>query len=286
MKIEQYVNKVISYIELNEENKKDLKKELIGHLSDKTSYYEQQGKDKESAVKQSIKDFGNAKEIGAELNEAFFPYRKQSLLLLSLLTVLFAFSLSITLFIYQDHFPLLWFILTVTSTIPICIFIYQPARSANNRLMLITLLLFLNILYFFSLFLMDGVMTNVYLYIILIILVLSCFVISITQIYLGAFYQPVSRKLTILSVQKRKAIIITNIITGIIVCGVSLLLIMGFLIFAPSVMIIFPIITIVLWLISIIGELKSEKLENMFRILKILLALLALGFITIPQFLL
>ncbi|SFM08238.1 hypothetical protein SAMN04487943_107191 [Gracilibacillus orientalis] len=286
MSIEQYVNKIISYIELNTENKKDLKEELIRHISDKCSYYKHEGTDEASAVEQSLQDFSNAKEVGNELNKAFFPYRKPLLSTLSLLTILFTFCLAISSVIYQEIFPSIWCTLTIISSITIYYFINKPSRSANHRPLLIILMIFLNIFYFYSLFLIDGIRENTYIYILLSLLLLSCFIISISQIYLGVLYQPISIKLSSLSQQKRNTIIITNIITGVIICGVSLLFISGLLIFAPSLLIVIPCAVIVLWLFFLIGELKSQNFENLFRVLKISLAFLALGFIIIPQFML
>ncbi|GEN44851.1 hypothetical protein [Alkalibacillus haloalkaliphilus] len=71
---------------------------------------------------------------------------------------------------------------------------------------------------------------------------------------------------------------IINIITGILVLGVSLLVLAGWFIFDPSfqTLILVPITAILLWVLAVIGERKIVKFRTGFRILQILLAALAL----------
>jgi len=76
-------------------------------------------------------------------------------------------------------------------------------------------------------------------------------------------------------------IVIINIITGIIVLGISLLFLAGSLIFESSFQyfIFVPITAIVLWVLAVIGDKKIVKFRVGFRAFQILLAAFALFYL-------
>ncbi|WP_157796460.1 hypothetical protein [Bacillus sp. FJAT-45037] len=79
---------------------------------------------------------------------------------------------------------------------------------------------------------------------------------------------------------------IINIITGIIVLGVSFIVLAGWFIFDPSFqpIIFVPITAILLWILAVIGERKIIKFNFGFRTLQILLAALALIYLIYVNF--
>lgn len=71
-KSELFVKEVLSYIKFVFD-RKDIRKELEAHISDKMDYYSEQGYEAEEAEQLSLKDMGDAKEIGTELNQQHNP---------------------------------------------------------------------------------------------------------------------------------------------------------------------------------------------------------------------
>jgi hypothetical protein len=67
-----YIKEILSYVKFTFD-RADIRAELECHISDKMEYYIEHGYDEEQAEQLSIKDMGNAKEIGVELNKQHNP---------------------------------------------------------------------------------------------------------------------------------------------------------------------------------------------------------------------
>ncbi|MDV2684427.1 permease prefix domain 1-containing protein [Alkalihalophilus lindianensis] len=284
--VNDYIERVMSYIELNPTNKEDLKGELATHFQDKVNDYKSQGYDEATAIDKSKKAFGEGEEVGKELNRSFFPYRKPLLLLVSLMTVLFAVALAFTTYLAHEYIPFIWVTLVVLSSLLLLYFVKKPSRGANQRLFLIVLLVWQMILSSYGLLLMDGIQSNTLLYSLFVGVFAVSIILALSQIYLGVIYQPIELIFTQIQKQKRGVIMITTILTGIVVLGASLLYAAGLLIFSPEsfVYLAIPIGLIVLWIAFVLGELKSRKHETTFRILKVSLSVVTLVLFLSTQF--
>ena len=83
MKLEKYINQIISAIEGTPHEIEELRAELTGYLNDKQASYQKKGATAEEALAQTMTAFGNPTTIGANLAATIFPQRKWLLLLLS-----------------------------------------------------------------------------------------------------------------------------------------------------------------------------------------------------------
>ncbi|MEW9502963.1 permease prefix domain 1-containing protein [Jeotgalibacillus marinus] len=285
MSIQSYLDKVISFIELNPSTRKDLQQELATHFRDKKSYYQEQGFNEKEAEEKTKLDFGDEKKFAQKLNNAYFPFRNSILVSLSLISMLFSVIVSFSLLTFQQIFPYLWLTIIIGSSLLILYFVRKPSRSANHRLSLILLLIWLNILYFYGYLLMDGLYNNKLLYVSLVVFMMALMLISLSQILLGVIYQPIELNLIKVNKQKRGIMVLINIVTGIIVIGVSLVYIAGALIFMPEpfIHLLLPLGIISLWIIFVIGEVKTKKIANLFRVGKIVLAIIVLSLFLITQ---
>lgn len=275
-KLEQYIESVLDHVELNQENKRDLKEEFTFHITKKTEGYEEKGYSKKQALETAISDFGESRKIGIELNREIFPFRKSLLVMIGLSVVLFSLLVSVFTYVFHETVPYIWFLITLLSGISIFYFVQKPSRAAINRLMLISLLLFIFLLGFYGYLLMDGLMQSRLLYYGLFGLYLIHSLILFSQIYMGSMFQPIDVNLKMLSNEKRRIKLLTNILTGIIVLGVALFGMVGYLIFAPTSIPIIPSLLILSWSCLLLCHLKIKKLENVSRFLMIALALFVL----------
>ena len=191
LSIQSYLDKLISFIELNPSTRKDLQQELAVHFRDKISFYQEQGFNEKEAEEKTKLDFGDEKKFAWKLNNAYFPFWNSILVSLSLLSMLFSVIVSFSLLTFQQVFPFLWLTITIGSSLLIIYFVRKPSRSANHRLSLILLLTWLNILYFYGLLLMDGLYNNKLLYFSLVLLIMALILVSLSQILLGVIYQPI-----------------------------------------------------------------------------------------------
>lgn len=272
--VNQYIEDILSYVELNEKNKRDIKQEFNDHINSKVKEYKDKGYDEKQAVDQSISDFGETEKVGKELNREMFPFRRSLLIILGLSSILFSVMISFFANVFHDITPYIWLVITLLSSLILFYFASKPARASSNRLLLLCLLLWIFLLHFYGLFLMDGLMENQLFYFSLFGLLVINISLILIQIYLGAVFQPISKELQTLSNQKRRIIILTNIITGFVILGVALINLAGYLIFGPGQFPIKPVVLILLWVILLICQIKIRKLENTARFLMIIFGLL------------
>lgn len=286
MSIQSYLNNVLSLIELNPAAKKDLQQELDDHASDKISYYQTKGFSQSEAEEKTKSDFGNPRVFAKKINDAHFPFRYSLLAWLSTLSIVFSLVIGFSLLAHQQIFPYGWVLITTGSSTLLFYFIRQPSRSANNRLILIFLLIWLNLLYMYGLLLMDGFQHVTCLYFISLAYLLVLMGISLSQILVGAIYQPIDLNLNKQKKQERTFSVLTNILTGIIVGAISLVYIVGLFIFGPRP--VFEIgdlipLSLIIWILLVVGEVKWNQYSSAFRVSKILLAMLLLGYFVMNQ---
>jgi hypothetical protein len=73
-KLEQYVEEITS--DLPDDEKKELREEIFGHLHDHLNELIIKGYSEEEAVRQAIESFGNQFQLNRELKRAVFPFYK------------------------------------------------------------------------------------------------------------------------------------------------------------------------------------------------------------------
>ncbi|WP_078598387.1 permease prefix domain 1-containing protein [Evansella clarkii] len=283
-KVDQYIESVLDHVELNQENKRDIKEEFTFHLNKKTEVYEEEGLSKQQAEETAISDFGVSSQIGKELNREIFPFRKPLLMIAGLTGVLFSALVTFSTYMFQEIVPLVWLILTLISNVSIFYFVQKPARAAASRLLLISLLLVTFLFGFYGYLLMDGFIQNQLVYYGLFALFLIHSAILFSQIYMGSMFQPVNVDLKMLSDEKRRSALLINILTGIIVLGVALFGLVGYIIFVPTSVPVIPLSLILAWFSLFLCHLKIRKLENLSRFLMIALASLVLAGFMYIQF--
>lgn len=71
-KVEKFLNSIISYVKFPFD-REDIKRELHNHILDRMDDYIEQGMDEETAEQLTLKDMGDAKEIGVALNKEHHP---------------------------------------------------------------------------------------------------------------------------------------------------------------------------------------------------------------------
>ncbi|WP_224654152.1 permease prefix domain 1-containing protein, partial [Escherichia coli] len=87
--------------------------ELLSHLECSFIDYQKQGLSEEEAMRTAMTNFGEEREIGKQLQQAMYPYRREMMLSLSVASLLFAYSVyACQLFVMGDaHIP--WLIVAV-----------------------------------------------------------------------------------------------------------------------------------------------------------------------------
>lgn len=104
-KLEQYVKNIVRHTECSKKEKEDLFEELLIHLELSRDQFLKEGLSIEEAEKKAMEVFGEEGEIGSQLQQAIFPYRKELMLTLALSSLLFTVSnYVVALFVTGDAF--------------------------------------------------------------------------------------------------------------------------------------------------------------------------------------
>lgn len=104
--LEQYVENIVRHTESSKKEKEDLYEEILIHLQISRDYLiEKEGLTPEKAEERAMLLFGKEGEIGSQIQQALFPYRKELMLTLSISSILSIMSLYVlTLFIKGDAY--------------------------------------------------------------------------------------------------------------------------------------------------------------------------------------
>lgn len=113
MSIEHYVEKVLQQIDGSKEEKEDLYEELTDHLRLSSDHWMELGLTEKEAKEKALNDFGNSEIIGSEIQEAMYPFRKILLIILAVISLLYAYAVyTFALFVDGDA-NFLWLLLSV-----------------------------------------------------------------------------------------------------------------------------------------------------------------------------
>lgn len=74
--IDRYIIKIIKTLDCNVEEKEDIRLEFKDHLNMLTQEYLEKGYSIDEATKMAIKDFGNERIVGSEMNKSVSRYRR------------------------------------------------------------------------------------------------------------------------------------------------------------------------------------------------------------------
>lgn len=245
---QRFVNGIVRQTDCNQEEQVDLYDELLSHLECAFIDYKNQGYSEEEAIRTAMTNFGTEQEIGKQLQEAMYPYRKGMMLGLSVASLLFAFSVyACQLFVMGDA-HIIWLILAVLISTAILFVTVRPVTSLNRRLWMNSLLLVHLVVFFYGLLLATDLLRpySTGLTIIAVILIL----LSIILVYRTTIYDFPSERQPLRKDAKRLHFM--NITTGIFIVLVTLFFLWAFLWFAPAGSPVFLILLIPIgsWILS------------------------------------
>ncbi|MCG7345941.1 permease prefix domain 1-containing protein [Sporosarcina sp. ACRSL] len=279
---ERFVEGIVRETDSNREERKDLYEELLSHLECSFIDYQKQGFSEEEAMRTAMTNFGEEREIGKQLQQAMYPYRREMMLSLSVASLLFAYVVYICqLFVMGDaHIP--WLIVAVLISTALLVTTVRPVSSLNRRLWVNSLLLTHILTYFYGLLLATDVYHPISIG--LTIIAGLILILAIVLVYRTTIYDYSSKRQPL--VKDAKRVHFVNITTGIFIVLVTLFFLWSFLLFSvgmsPRVFILF--IPLVIWIISYASQmhlLSRQKKKWAYTILFIQTAVIlwAVGFL-------
>ncbi|WP_088036409.1 permease prefix domain 1-containing protein [Evansella clarkii] len=109
----RYVEIIVNQTECSKEEKADMAEEMIVHLEMRKEELISEGMSSGEAERKAMEMFGSGEEIGAALQQSVYPYRKEFMLTLSIVSFIFIFSAYLLALITQGDAYIVWLISAV-----------------------------------------------------------------------------------------------------------------------------------------------------------------------------
>ncbi|EGQ26046.1 hypothetical protein HMPREF9372_1913 [Sporosarcina newyorkensis 2681] len=245
---ERFVNGIVKQTDSNHEESMDLSEELLSHLHCSYEDLLKEGYSNEEAMKMAMMNFGDGKEIGKQLQQAMYPYRRGMMLILAGASLIFAFSVYLLDLFMNGDAHMIWLVLAVFVAASILTITLHPIQSLNRRLWMNGLLI--SHIFIFA----YGGSMSAYLdrpySTIASIFSFAVVLLAIILVYRTTIFDfPSSKQL----LQKdAKWIHFINITIGIIIILITLFFLWAFMLFAAEMRaaLLLLLIPILLWMIS------------------------------------
>ncbi|MEH6940964.1 permease prefix domain 1-containing protein [Bacillus sp. JJ722] len=223
--LSKYVQQILDQTDCTKEEKEDLAEELLIHLEILTQEHIDNGLSEEEAIQQAMMSFGLEQDIGSQLQQALFPYRRYLLIALGLGFIVLNYSIFTVLLLEMQEAESYTLIFNILIGLCFLFITAFPTFSLRRKILInSTIVLFLmgstiNIL--------NLLYSNLFISNILLFLSVLLALVAIALLYITTLHRTSSDHIQHSS---RKHIHIINITTGIIIAICSIFFGFGFLI--------------------------------------------------------
>lgn len=115
-KLERYLENIVQQTEGTQDEKEDLYEELHIHLQLSQEQLMKEGLSKKDAEREAMKSFGSEKQVGDQIQQAMFPYRKEMILTLAVASLLFAMATYLFQLFVEGDAPILWLLVAISTS--------------------------------------------------------------------------------------------------------------------------------------------------------------------------
>jgi hypothetical protein len=133
-KFEAYVEKIVSQTDCTNDEKDDLFEELMVHLEISREELMNQGMGAREAELRAMELFGIEEDIGSQIQQSIYPFRKELILTLSIGSIFYTISLYLFSLFHEGNAHIGWFIVSMfVSTILLLIALNQIVLLNRRR---------------------------------------------------------------------------------------------------------------------------------------------------------
>lgn len=280
---ERYVEKIVSQTECTKEVKEDMYEEIMIHLELSKGELMKEGMCEKDAELKAIELFGSEGEIGGQIQQSIFPYRKEFMLTLSILSFIFSISVYLlSLFTEGDaYIEWLTFSMFVNSVL-LFIALSQVARF-NRRIWMNGILITHILTYLYGYAIVSSLEHSAHLPLAILdwmIILVALILIYQTTIYEVQFHGEF--------VKETKTLHRINLVSGVIIIGFTLFFLWGGLVLfgGPHPFMLLMTVPLVLWILFYFGQMKllkkHKRIAFTLAIVSILLEVLILLYFFFP----
>lgn len=277
-KFERYIEKILRQTECSKEEKDDMYEEFMLHLELSRDELMKAGMSEKEAELKAIERFGLESEIGYQLQQAIFPYRKELMLALSSLSFVYTISLYLVSIFAEGDAHIGWFIFSMTIH-SVLLLIALNQFQWNRRGWMNGLFISHILTYIYGYGIVSSIEHPVQLSLAILngaLIILALYLIYQTTIHDGTF------------MKETKVLHRMNFVSGLLISGITLFYLwVGMMLFGrihPIMLVV--LIPFVLWILLYFGQLKliekNKRIAFSLAVVSILISALLLVFIFSP----
>lgn len=132
-KFERYVKKIVNQTECCHEEKADIYEEMMIHLELSKEELMKKGLNEKEAEARAIELFGSEKDIGGQLQQSIFPYKRELLITLSMMSFVLTVSVYLLSLFQEGDAYMGWLIFTMTINLLLLLIALNQVGSLNRR---------------------------------------------------------------------------------------------------------------------------------------------------------
>jgi len=253
---QQYIKQIVQEIDGSELDKEDIMEELIIHLQLTSEQYVAAGYDDKEAEKMAINQFGKSKEIGKQMQEAMFPFRKLMFLILAIASFIYSYTVYSMQLFTEGNAHIGWLVLSVMTSSLLLLFVLRIFPFLDRRISLNSALILHVFIYGYGIFLASSL--DNFTSIILTYFSWSIVLLTFVLIYRTTIYDYQNGTTEIVG-RTKKVIHYLNITLGIVIIIATLFFIWGILAFGDGLFTIgmlFIPVPFIIWFVTYIVQIK------------------------------
>lgn len=139
--LERFVMKIVQHTECSKEEKEDLFEELMVHLQLSKEHFQEQGFSESEAEQKAMEQFGEEGEIGSQIQQSLFPYRKEMMLTLAISSILFTIGVYLGQLLINGDAHIGWLLLSMGASSMILFLAVNQVFHLNRKLWMNSLLI-------------------------------------------------------------------------------------------------------------------------------------------------
>ncbi|PWA08886.1 hypothetical protein DCC39_14080 [Pueribacillus theae] len=280
---EHYVEKILKQTACGNEEKEDISEELMTHLELLKEELMREGMNEKEAELEAMERFGPEKEIGCQLQQSIFPYRKELMLTLSVSSFIFSISVYLLLLSIEGDALIGWLIPSMFINSLLFLIALNQVVGFNRRRWMNSILITHIIIDLYGYTIVSSFDHTAFLPIAILnwlIILLALFLVYQTTIYEMNLQGEI--------VKEAKRLHLINLVLGAVVAGVALFYLwVGMWLFGGyHPLILLMMIPFVLWILLYFLQMKLLKKHKgsafVIAIISILINALILIYIFFP----
>lgn len=178
-----FANQIVKQVDENQTDKDDLYEEIMDHLKESHAQLVKEGFNEKQAEQKAMDNFFDTMRIGDQVQQVIFPFRKEMLLILAVVSAIYSFAISSIWLYLENDTNIVWFLISATSSSFLYIYAIKPILFKSHRPLLNIILMIHIFIYVFGSILIFGLEkpTSIILALLsLFIIVLSIVLFSLT----------------------------------------------------------------------------------------------------------